>query len=64
LDAKEEIGLIYTALITIQQLICALHVVNGNGADWNQLADRVESIKRVLYKHYEDKALFTGMLLL
>jgi hypothetical protein len=36
--------------------------VNVNGIVWKQLTDGAEAKKSVLYKHMDDKALFTGML--
>jgi hypothetical protein len=57
-DAREEIELVHTALVTIG----AAPRVNGNSVVWMQLAERAEAERRVLCKHLEGKALFTGML--
>jgi hypothetical protein len=61
-DAREEIELVHTALVTIGQQVQAAPRVNGNSGVWKQLADRAEAERRVLCKHLDGKALFTGML--
>jgi hypothetical protein len=60
-DAKEEKGLVHTALITLVQLIRTLPFVNGNSVVWMKLADEAEAEKGVLCKHYEGKALYAGL---
>jgi hypothetical protein len=50
-DAKEEIGLVHTALITIVQLVRTSPSVNGNSVVWMKLEDKAEAEKRVLCKH-------------
>jgi hypothetical protein len=52
-DAKQEIELVYTAIIAIVQLIRTSPSVNGNGIVWMKLVD-----KEVLCKNYEGKALY------
>jgi hypothetical protein len=61
-DAKEEIELVHTALVTIGQLVQTSPHVNGNGSVWKQLADRVEAERGVPCKHLDGKALFTAIL--
>jgi hypothetical protein len=60
-DVNEEIGLVLTALITIVQLVRTSPSVNGNGVVWMKLADKAETEKRVMCKHYEGKALYAGL---
>jgi hypothetical protein len=38
-DAKEEIEMVHTVLVTIGQLVETSPRVNGNGVIWKQLAD-------------------------
>jgi hypothetical protein len=61
-DAKEEIELVHTALVTIGQLVQTSPRVNGNGIVWKQLADTAEAEREVLCKHLDGKALFTTVL--
>jgi hypothetical protein len=61
-DAKEEIELVHTALVTIGQLVQTPPRVIGNGSVWKQLADRAEAEREVVCKHLDGKALFTGIL--
>jgi hypothetical protein len=61
-DAREEIELVHTTLVTIGQLVQAAPRVNGNSVVWMQLADRAEAERRVLCKYLDGKALFTGIL--
>jgi hypothetical protein len=42
-DAREEIELVHTALITIGQLVQAAPRVNGKSVVWMQLADKAEA---------------------
>jgi hypothetical protein len=60
-DAKEETGLVHTALITTVQLVRTSPSVNGNGVVWMKLVDKAEAEKAVLCKHYEGKALYAGL---
>jgi hypothetical protein len=60
-DAKEETGLVHTALITIVQLVHTSPSINGNSVVWKKLADKAEVKKRVLCKHYKGKALYAGL---
>jgi hypothetical protein len=61
-DAKEEIYLVQSALVTIGQLVRASPRVNGNGIAWKKLADTAEAERVVLCKHMDGKALFTAIL--
>jgi hypothetical protein len=60
--ATKEINLIRTGLIKIGQLIQTSPKQNGNGATWKRLIEKAESEKSVRCKHFDVKALFTGML--
>jgi hypothetical protein len=61
-DAKEEINLIHTALVTIGQLVHMSPRINGNGVIWKELAEKSEPEPQVLCKHMDGKALFTAVL--
>jgi hypothetical protein len=61
-DAKQEIGLVQTAIATLGQLIQISPSLNGNGTVWKQLTVRAEEEKSVLCKHLDGKSLFTGLL--
>jgi hypothetical protein len=61
-DAKEEIELVRTTLVTIGQLVQTSPRVNGNGIVWKQLADTNEAERVILCKHLDGKALFTAIL--
>jgi hypothetical protein len=63
-DATKEINLIRTGLKVKGQLIQTSLQQNGNGATWKRLVEKAENEKSVLCKHLDEKALFTGMLLL
>jgi hypothetical protein len=47
-DAREDIYLIQSALVTIGQLVRASPRENGNGVAWKNLADKAEAERVVL----------------
>jgi hypothetical protein len=56
-DAKEEIGLVHTALVRIGLLVKTSPHVNSNGALWKQLTDTAEAERGILCKHVDGTAL-------
>jgi hypothetical protein len=61
-DAKEEISHIHTALVTIGQLIRTSPRVNGNGAVWEEPAEKADAERAVLCKYLDGKAMYTATL--
>jgi hypothetical protein len=61
-EATKEIHLIWTGLVKIGQLIQTSPQQNCNGATWERPVDKAKNEKSVLCKHFDGKALFTGML--
>jgi hypothetical protein len=61
-ESSEDIKLLHAGLLTIGQFIKTSPRVNGNGAVWKGILTRAEAENAVLCKHYEGKALFTGLI--